>query len=861
MATNIDIQGTPISRLPRETSPAGVDVSGVKSGRTVKVSLDLLATKDDVNNIDNNRKGYFSTDTELKTIYPTPKVGYYAYVGSTGTIWKEAGGVWVDTSEPIPSDVDLSLYIKKGELIYNNYYSWVLDGISSFLVKNNFYFLNTDRGEYVMVLVVPENTNYNQILFHIGEFMVTIISGKIRVYHKAGGGASGETNIEEYASKKIILRLIVDRNAVNKPIMFININGESKVGFVIDDMTLSNNNLYVGSYNGTSLFSSYSFFSISAINVNRTVLSTLDYDNKPDSYNNIQVKIYDAEKRVQEKDAEIIMDGASAYLTINAESLIIAGNTTETFIFDVILPSDMSKNQVLACGDNASLMLQINASVLIIGKSGVSGMYSYNIADYANKRVRMFIVRDVSSYKLYINGIEKTLSVTGGYMGIEGSSNFYIGGLKNALNSAITVYSFMKLNRVLETDQIRNYDLSTLMNESYISYNNDNIGIDYWADRKGIGKSNMYNCVVKYPRFIYPSGIDITGEILKSFPDEIYVTVNKEANIYWENVIDGYTNNYVAELSISGTNIRNMNRCLRIKYQEVGDYKGVINLYSVNGDLIENKAITIKARALLSGSGTLQFLFVGDSTIDDALMIDGKPYYDHEGPQIVKMFYDLSSANKGYNPLMIGHKRDYPPYFHAGMSGWASSSFLNSDSPFWYNGKNDFKHYVQTQIASISGAVDRIDYMIYQIGINDLKANAITAESVIVNIETFIGQFLADYPTAKIIIGFPASGNDTSGYSLHFYGNSSFMLFISKMKKLYQLLLQNFDKGVFAPNVYVCNAGQWIDRIYGFPYNDVTASERSTAKVMEHWDSVHPNESGYNQMADAYFAMIKYLVE
>lgn len=116
MATNIDIHGTPISRLPRESNPAGVDVSGVKSGRTVKVSLDLVATKDEVNNIENNRKGYFATIAELKTVYPNPKVGWYAYVGSTGTIWKEFGGVWVDSSEPIPNDVDLSLYAKKTDL-------------------------------------------------------------------------------------------------------------------------------------------------------------------------------------------------------------------------------------------------------------------------------------------------------------------------------------------------------------------------------------------------------------------------------------------------------------------------------------------------------------------------------------------------------------------------------------------------------------------------------------------------------------------------------------------------------------------------------------------------------------------------
>ena len=42
MAENINLEGTPISRLPRETNPADVDVVGTKSGRTVKISLNLV---------------------------------------------------------------------------------------------------------------------------------------------------------------------------------------------------------------------------------------------------------------------------------------------------------------------------------------------------------------------------------------------------------------------------------------------------------------------------------------------------------------------------------------------------------------------------------------------------------------------------------------------------------------------------------------------------------------------------------------------------------------------------------------------------------------------------------------------------
>lgn len=79
-------------------------------------ALDEKATKRELENIENNRKGYFVDDTELKAAYPNPKVGWYAYVGSTGTIWKASGNTWVDSGESIPSDVDLSAYAKSEDV-------------------------------------------------------------------------------------------------------------------------------------------------------------------------------------------------------------------------------------------------------------------------------------------------------------------------------------------------------------------------------------------------------------------------------------------------------------------------------------------------------------------------------------------------------------------------------------------------------------------------------------------------------------------------------------------------------------------------------------------------------------------------
>jgi lysophospholipase L1-like esterase len=80
------------------------------------------------------------------------------------------------------------------------------------------------------------------------------------------------------------------------------------------------------------------------------------------------------------------------------------------------------------------------------------------------------------------------------------------------------------------------------------------------------------------------------------------------------------------------------------------------------------------------------------------------------------------------------------------------------------------------------------------------------------------------------------------------------------MKALQALMITNFDNAAFLPNVYLANAGQCIDRVNGYPYKLETISARVTEQQLQHWDSVHPNEAGYNQMADVYYARVKAII-
>lgn len=108
METNVETQGTPISRLPRETNPNGVDVAGVKTGRTVKVSLDTMATKDDINILAIGMifKPSVPTFSALATTYPTPEKGWAAIVEDEGFIYQFDGTNWNNTGlTAFPTDV------------------------------------------------------------------------------------------------------------------------------------------------------------------------------------------------------------------------------------------------------------------------------------------------------------------------------------------------------------------------------------------------------------------------------------------------------------------------------------------------------------------------------------------------------------------------------------------------------------------------------------------------------------------------------------------------------------------------------------------------------------------------------------
>jgi|SRR5665647_483759 len=739
-----------------------------------------------------------------------------------------------------------------------------LNGSDSFVSFPNAMPINgSDLGSYEMVFKMPTDTAPNQVLFSYGnKIMVTINTGSLFIYYSNIGATIGSFNVSSYAGQKIKLTIKKLATAVEAYIDDV----WKYSNPITSPVALADTTLFIGSYTGSGLFSAIDLYYFRVYDAMGNVVVNVNADSGA-TLNNVKKVIAGDIYLKADNESVVSTNTTTSILTVNCLNAVKSGDANETFQMLVKLPTNVTANQSLfSCGVN-SLYMSLYNGKLTVTKENVGAMYAHLITAFAGKEVLITIVRNLASYDLYV-GVQKiALNGTANYMSLTASDKILVGSYTgNALHTALDVKMFRKWNKSLTQSDVTYLASDPLNNSIYESdlvfdLKNKGIAVNGWADYRGVAITTFINCSVSYPNApISTATQGIATTFLSSVPNVIKASTGKEFNLWLDNIILDYEHSgYRVEAVIAGSEVRPMNRAIRMNFATTGAKSVTLNVYDKGNVITESKIITVNVVSVTAGTGTLQFLFVGDSTIDDATMISpGVPYYEHEGPEIVKEFTDLCTANTGFTPLMLGHKKNYPPYYHAGMTGYDTTWFLDSHSPFWDGTKNNFKSYVQTNIIGQAGAVDRVDYMIYQIGINNLK-NGTAASVVITGIKTFIDQFIVDYPTAKIIIGYPASGCDATGWSVHFFGNTSFVTFRKNMIDLWKLIESEFNGNALYPNVYACNAGQWIDRVYGMPYKLLPISARSAETQLTHWDSVHPEKSGYDQAADAYFAKVKSL--
>lgn len=146
------------------------------------------------------------------------------------------------------------------------------------------------------------------------------------------------------------------------------------------------------------------------------------------------------------------------------------------------------------------------------------------------------------------------------------------------------------------------------------------------------------------------------------------------------------------------------------------------------------------------------------------------------------------------------------------------------------------------------------DLLSVDLGINDSRDNfktEIERAQIITDAKTLINAFFTYNPTGKVVICLPKSSANTK--SIGSYKQDSYRTNIHKLR---ELIIENFDNGIYNSNCFVSGACFGVDRYYGYPLTTQVVSARNATIIEKHLDDVHPILSGYQQMADGMTATI-----
>ena len=306
-------------------------------------------------------------------------------------------------------------------------------------------------------------------------------------------------------------------------------------------------------------------------------------------------------------------------------------------------------------------------------------------------------------------------------------------------------------------------------------------------------------------------------------PEKIYYTDNGNTEIYLSNtIISGEsTANTNFEVYSKGEYVFNKssNSIKPVVDNEnlIVDYSADKNKYSVEFEYVPKQNI----------DKTLNVMFLGDSLINEE-------YYS----QYVQELFN----NDGVKLNLIG-TRGTDDNKHEGRGGWSAYNYCHDISasgytnPFLNNGKFDFKYYME------QNKFETPDYIILNLGINDLNLNGHNSfNEIFENFDTIINSIHEYNKDINIIINTPVLLYETDKTNT------------AKTTRLVfnEVLMERYSEGY--ENVVVCPSYTVLN-----PRTDYKLIEQNNNDTMIVTDTTHPNIYGYKNMADITYTYINYV--
>lgn len=313
---------------------------------------------------------------------------------------------------------------------------------------------------------------------------------------------------------------------------------------------------------------------------------------------------------------------------------------------------------------------------------------------------------------------------------------------------------------------------------------------------------------------ITASALSENARYYESIPETVYATVGQPLRIYYNNILS------LPQLKIVFNVPEGIKRHCYDDYVEItsqipGDFVVSWRVYDNEYVMVDSGEMIFIVREMNLKNAT--GLVIGDSTINAGV--------------VTQTLLDIYAEN-GKNLTLLGTMGN-SPNLHEGRGGWTSSSYCNNTegSPFYNNGF-DFAYYMTSQ------GYNALDFVIIQLGINDIKAMTLenySSRKVLSNFEKMVSSIRAYDNEIPIIIGVTIPPSEK-------IENFKYNITISSAFEYRNNIIH------FASDLMEYFEGD--EKVYFSAINCVIDTKNGIK------DFLHPTDKGYQDIANQYIATL-----
>jgi lysophospholipase L1-like esterase len=346
--------------------------------------------------------------------------------------------------------------------------------------------------------------------------------------------------------------------------------------------------------------------------------------------------------------------------------------------------------------------------------------------------------------------------------------------------------------------------------------------------------------VVGYPDAMFTQSITNWEQDI-SLPTTLYLTVGKEFNVYFENIISDDVSKYFFDVGCD-IGIQQNERWTCIP-SIAGTYGWTLAVYDKMMNQIKSVGCTLLVSAAASNSGvTKTCLCIGDS-----LTAAG----EYTGELLT-----LCGVGDVMNLTLLGTQGSSTNLYE-GYSGWAVSNFVGASSPFYSGGAFNFSAYMTAHSYTVC------DWVFIFLGVNDIfnystdtGVDALCVSNK-ANIDSMIASIKAWNSTVKVCLMLPCTGSATQDAFGKNYNSNQLQMRYKRNIHRYSLYLIEQYKDRTAERIYMMASNANIDTRNNMVTETVAVNSRNATTVVRQANGVHPDSSGYYQIADTIFYFLK----